>query len=575
MPANSRLAQIGALVDERGYVSVHDLSEIFQVSEMTIRRDLQHMEEEGRIQRTFGGATSLRFVTRPQDKNEPDSLKPALNDVLINRVDVIIASSSEQHFDTLLLERASKKSLPIVAESAPLGKEVTLVALDNDAAARALGQSAGIEGNRRWNGQVHVLDLTYRMSNTRVRSQAFMEGVRETCPRAELTLSIDAQSSGETSYQVTQDALTVHPQINVIFAINDATAWGALQACRELAIDPEKITILPFGLEGDQMRDALAEGSYCRMGLAMFPEIVAPTCIEAAIAAYDNHALPPHLVTPFHIVTTSGLPEIYRKTPEGWKLRWEVIKGRFSLPIPIHPHPSKERPGVKLPRRIGFIVPFSEHEWYHNLVILMQEHARGYDIQLESVNTEKDMFDELENRRKAIAQLAAEQVRPKDVLIIDNGPIANYLAQNLIGKSELTVITNATQVFKILEQDAGITLICTGGVLRRTSPVLVGPTAESSLRDLRADRLFLSVTGISLGFGLSHTNYSEVTIKQAMIRSAREVILLADYTNFGVESVAQVAGLNSVQRLIADDSLPANIRLELAKLGIKLMLAST
>ena len=78
-----------------------------------------------------------------------------------------------------------------------------------------------------------------------------------------------------------------------------------------------------------------------------------------------------------------------------------------------------------------------------------------------------------------------------------------------------------------------------------------------------------------MDFGLSHTNYAEVTIKQAMIRSAREVILLADFTNFGQESVAQVASLKNVNRLITDDSLPANMRLDMAKLGIKVMLANT
>jgi DeoR/GlpR family transcriptional regulator of sugar metabolism/ABC-type sugar transport system substrate-binding protein len=572
MSTNDRLEQIGLLVDQRGFLSVHDLSETFQVSEMTIRRDLQRLEEDGRLQRTFGGAASLHPEIKPKDKIEHDSLKSSPDDLLTNRVDVIIATSLEQHFDYLLLDRASKKNLPIVAESAPLEKEVTLVALDNYKAAHALGRWAGNEASRRWNNQVHVLDLTYRMPNTRIRSRAFMEGVHEACPQAELTLSIDAQSSASTSYQLTKDALTVHSQINVIFAINDATAWGAIQACRDLAIDPEKITVLPFGLEGDTMRNILAEGTYCRTGLAMFPEIVAPACIEAAIAAYDHLPLPLQLVTPFDIVTSEGLSEIYTKTPDGWKPRWDVIKERFTLPIDIHP--SKNRPGVTLPRRIGFIVPF-EHEWYRNLVILMQEHARAYDIQLEFVNAEKDMYDEVETRRKAIAVLAAEQVQPKDVLIIDNGPIAGYLAQNLSGKSDLTVITNATSVFNILELDPSITLISTGGALRRSSQVLVGPTAEGSLRDLRADKLFLSVTGITLGFGLSHTNYSEVTIKQAMIRSAREVILLADYTTFGQESVAQVAALKSVNRLIADDSLPANTRLDLAKLGIKVMLAST
>jgi DeoR/GlpR family transcriptional regulator of sugar metabolism len=572
MSTNDRLEQIGLMVDERGFLSVHDLSEIFQVSEMTIRRDLQRLEEDGRLQRTFGGATSLHPAVKSQVKIEPDSLKSSPDALLTNRVDVLIATSLEQHFDYLLLDRASKKNLPIVAESAPLEKEVTIVALDNYKAAQALGRWAGTEAARRWNNQVHVLDLSYRMPNTRVRSRAFIDGIHETCPQAELTLSIDAQSSVQTSYQLTKDALMVHAQINVIFAINDATAWGAIQACRELSIDPDKITIIPFGLEGDTMRNALEEGTYCRIGLAMFPEIVAPACIEAAIAAYGHLPLPPQLVTPFDIVTTEGLSEIYTKTPDGWKPRWEIIKERFSMPIDIHP--SKNRPGAALPRRIGFIVPFGEHEWYRNLVILMQEHAQTYDIQLEFVNAEEDMYEEVEARRKAIAELAAQQVQPKDVLIIDNGPIAGYLAHNLLGKSELTVITNSTNVFNILEKDPGITLISTGGALRRSSQVLVGPTAEGSLRDLRADKLFLSVTGITLDFGLSHTNYSEVTIKQAMIHSAREVILLADYTTFGQESVAQVAGLKNVNRLITDDSLPANTRLELAKLGIKVMLAS-
>ncbi len=126
----------------------------------------------------------------------------------------------------------------------------------------------------------------------------------------------------------------------------------------------------------------------------------------------------------------------------------------------------------------------------------------------------------------------------------------------------------------LLEQDAQIQLISTGGALRRSSQVLVGPTAESALRELRADKLFLSVSGISQDFGLSHTNISEVTIKQAMIHSAREVILLADYTIFEQESVAQVASLSIVNKLITDESMPAKSRLDMAKQGIKVMLAS-
>jgi DeoR/GlpR family transcriptional regulator of sugar metabolism len=80
------------------------------------------------------------------------------------------------------------------------------------------------------------------------------------------------------------------------------------------------------------------------------------------------------------------------------------------------------------------------------------------------------------------------------------------------------------------------------------------------------------VDGISLDFGLSHHTISEVTMKQAMIRSAREVILLADHTVFGAEAVSQIGPLTAVQTLITDDALPPSARLEVSKLGIQLLL---
>jgi DeoR family fructose operon transcriptional repressor len=62
-------------------------------------------------------------------------------------------------------------------------------------------------------------------------------------------------------------------------------------------------------------------------------------------------------------------------------------------------------------------------------------------------------------------------------------------------------------------------------------------------------------------------------MKQALIRSAREVILLADYTCFGQESVIQIAPLNAVHKIITDDALAASLRLQLSQLGIKVIIA--
>jgi DeoR family fructose operon transcriptional repressor len=135
------------------------------------------------------------------------------------------------------------------------------------------------------------------------------------------------------------------------------------------------------------------------------------------------------------------------------------------------------------------------------------------------------------------------------------------------------VITNSIPVFTTLKSNPDITLILTGGLLRHSTNTLIGPPVEAALRDLRADRLFLVVTGITLDFGLSHNDLTEVTVKQAMINSARQVILLAEHTRFGQESVAQVAPSTVVHKLLTDEALPASIRLELVKLGIEVIVA--
>jgi len=55
-----RQHRISAILSENGIVQVSRLAEEFGVSELTIRRDLDQMEENGLLKRTHGGATILR-----------------------------------------------------------------------------------------------------------------------------------------------------------------------------------------------------------------------------------------------------------------------------------------------------------------------------------------------------------------------------------------------------------------------------------------------------------------------------------------------------------------------------------
>ncbi|HEX9029578.1 MAG TPA: DeoR family transcriptional regulator, partial [Anaerolineales bacterium] len=499
MPTHDRLEQIVALVEARGFLTVAELSELCQVSEMTIRRDLNRLDEQKRIQRTYGGAASLR--RRPAAPGPEEYLPPTKPEgPLGNRVDVLVATALNPRYDGLLLESlGNKENIPIIAESLSiqLPNEVTVVAVDNYEAGLELGRWAGQYAQEKWAGKAAILDLTYYLANTQARSRGFIDGIRQALPEAEVVLSLDGQSRFDTAYQLTRDALTVHPDLNIIFAINDIMAAGAVQACQDLSIDPEKLMVLPYGLEGNTFKDALVAGGYCKAGLAMFPEIVGPACIEAAIAAFNHRPLPSQLITPHAVLTSETLPDLYRRSVGGgWQLRWEVVKSRYAIPIDIYE--SQHRPAEPLPRRIGLIIPFSEHEWYQSLTTCMQAYANQLKIEFEIVDVHQSLKDEVDMRRSEIARLAAEQVMPGEVILIDGGPLANYLAEALCSHADLTVITNSVPVFDILRQNPEITLISTGGAFRHSSQMLVGPTAEGALRELRADKLFLMVTGITL-----------------------------------------------------------------------------
>ena len=571
MSANNRLVQIMELVDERGFVSVSDLSKIFQVSEMTIRRDLDQLQLQNRIRRTYGGAVSLQNGSQVAKKNDL-SLDKRTEVLLVDQVDVLIGSSVNAYYDNLLVERARKKGIPIIAESIEMPNQSTIVSVDNYQAGFDLGCWAGNYLQNHGVKNVYLLDLTFHQPNTQERSHGFIDGLNKTSSSCETVLSINSQSRYAAAYQFSKDALAVYPQINLIFAINDITAWGAINACRDLNIDPAKMTIITFGLEGDTLKNELmTPNSYCKAGLAMFPEIVSLTCLEAAISVFNRDPQPEKYITPHIVLTAASLPAYYNRTESGWKLDWKTVRNNLKIPIEIEQE--KTQPDKNLPKLIGLIVPFTEHEWYKNLTTFLKEYAEQYGIGLQVIDADQNVSDEVDLRRRQIAGKAASLIEPGDVVLVDGGPIALYLAEELKQKKDITVITNSIVVFDALNRTPDIILISTGGTLRNSTQMLVGPTAEGSLKELRADKLFLMVSGISIDFGLSHNTISEVTMKQAMIRAAREVFILADHTIFGAEVGNLVAPLTAIHKLITDDALPPSTRLDISKMGIQIILA--
>jgi len=159
-------------------------------------------------------------------------------------------------------------------------------------------------------------------------------------------------------------------------------------------------------------------------------------------------------------------------------------------------------------------------------------------------------------QKKIIGWLAAQLIQNGDRVVLDAGTTTLQVACNVTCKDNLTVITNNIPIAKELSQCSNITIILLGGIVKHQEMCMVGNMVKQSLSLLSADKYFLSATSFSIRMGAMETDMNETEVKQAMLRSAVETILVADSSKYNVSSLIQVAPWKQIHKLVTDDGLP-------------------
>lgn len=171
-----------------------------------------------------------------------------------------------------------------------------------------------------------------------------------------------------------------------------------------------------------------------------------------------------------------------------------------------------------------------------------------------------------------IGKAAAELVKPGETIILDSGTTTAEVARHLKKLNlSVTVITNALNIAVELMESPGISLIMIGGLLRPVSCSFVGPQAEAMMNEFHANRLFLAVDGFDLENGPSTPDILEAQLNNVMIRSAKEVNVVADFSKLGRRSVSKIGPLERIRRLITDDRAPAEFTEALRKKGVEVI----
>jgi DeoR/GlpR family transcriptional regulator of sugar metabolism len=166
-----------------------------------------------------------------------------------------------------------------------------------------------------------------------------------------------------------------------------------------------------------------------------------------------------------------------------------------------------------------------------------------------------------------------------EAIVVGAGTTTQELARRLARVPGLTVVTNSLLVAQALAHANRVEVVMTGGTLRGSNYGLVGSGAEQSLQGLRVSRAFLSGAGLTAERGLSTSNMLSASVDRALVQAAAEVVVLADHTKLGADTMFQTVPTDLVTHLVTDeppagDDRAATELQALADRGVQLAVAS-
>ncbi|WP_308295540.1 DeoR/GlpR family DNA-binding transcription regulator [Streptomyces sp. STCH 565 A] len=156
--------------------------------------------------------------------------------------------------------------------------------------------------------------------------------------------------------------------------------------------------------------------------------------------------------------------------------------------------------------------------------------------------------------KTAIADCAAGLVEEGEAIVVGAGTTTQELARRLARVPGLTVVTNSLLVAQALAHANRVEVVMTGGTLRGSNYALVGSGAEQSLQGLRVSKAFLSGAGLTAERGLSTSNMLSASVDRALVQAAAEVVVLADHSKLGTDTMFQTVPTDVITRLVTDEA---------------------
>jgi len=176
--------------------------------------------------------------------------------------------------------------------------------------------------------------------------------------------------------------------------------------------------------------------------------------------------------------------------------------------------------------------------------------------------------------KRAIARAAATLIRPGMSCFIDAGSTTRALAQALLTRGDLQIVTNSVGIASDLAGNPGLDVVLLGGRIAQELPATYGEHAVAEIGRYHLDLAIVSPVAIDARAGAMDYLWHEAAVARAMLEHARERILLADRSKLGQTSRMQICAAGAVDVLVTDAGAGDKLVRQLEAGGVKSVLSA-
>ncbi len=188
--------------------------------------------------------------------------------------------------------------------------------------------------------------------------------------------------------------------------------------------------------------------------------------------------------------------------------------------------------------------------------ILLRTH--GGAIPLNEINHEYSLEKrktEKTDIKQKLAKEAVKNIVPGDTIFLDASTTIFYIAKELKGFKNITVITNSLRVLNELDGERDIKVMAIGGYLSHNQS-FVGSVAEWEVEHrFFVNKMFFSSRGVTADAGILESNEQECAIKQRVIENAMKKYYVFDKSKLGKVGFVKLAPVSRIDCMITDAEL--------------------